>query len=100
MATKNSERVGSSYANKKQIMYVCSFGIEKKMIDEFLSITQKFSVDSKIARHAAVIGRTRKTKLPDLLIAATALEWNIPLMTKNLRDFRNIPNLILKTDLN
>lgn len=50
-------------------------------------------IDSSIARRAAELGRTRTTKLPDLLIAATALEYNLILITKNVKDFHNIPNL-------
>ncbi|MBI2410332.1 MAG: hypothetical protein HYV32_00350 [Candidatus Kerfeldbacteria bacterium] len=50
-------------------------------------------MDSLIAERAAMLGRTRKTKLPDLLIAATALILDIPLITKNKKDFRKIPGL-------
>lgn len=57
------------------------------------------SVDSRIARAAAQLGRTRKTKLPDLIIAATAIEFDIPLITKNVKDFRNIPRLRIQTTL-
>jgi|SRR3989338_6665894 len=49
-----------------------------------------------IAEHAAALGRTRSTKLPDLLIAATALELGIPLITKNFRDFKDIPDLVVQ----
>lgn len=54
------------------------------------------SVDQHIARHAGELGRTRATKLPDLLIAATALELGMPLVTRNVRDFRDIPGLIVR----
>lgn len=62
-------------------------------IERFLSITEIQPVDLAIAKRAASLGRTRTTKLPDLLIAATALELGIPLITKNIRDFRGIPGL-------
>lgn len=62
-------------------------------INNFLSITEKIIVSSSIAQRAARIGRTRKNKLPDLLIAATALEYNLALFTRNIKDFQRIPNL-------
>lgn len=71
--------------------------IEESLIEEFLLITQIFSLDSSIARRAGYLGRTRSTKLADLMIAATALEWNIAIVTKNLKDFRNIPGLKVQT---
>lgn len=70
---------------------------EIKIIERFLSITPSISIDSKIARHAAMLGRSRKTKLPDLLIAATAIKLGIPLITLNLKDFQHIPNLDVRS---
>ncbi|MDP2630964.1 MAG: type II toxin-antitoxin system VapC family toxin [Candidatus Uhrbacteria bacterium] len=62
-------------------------------LQDLISVMTVVSVDRSIALRAGELGRTRKTRVPDLLIAATALEWNLPLITKNLRDFRNIPDL-------
>ena len=64
-----------------------------KILNDLLAIMVHFDVDTSIARRAAELGRTRTTKLPDLLIAATALEINAPLITKNLHDFKGIPEL-------
>src|SRR3989338_842083 len=49
-----------------------------------------------IAQRAAELGRTRSTKAIDLLIAATAIDYGIPLITKNIRDFKDIPGLDLQ----
>jgi predicted nucleic acid-binding protein len=37
--------------------------------------------------------KKNKTKLPDAIIAATALELGLTLITRNIGDFKNIPNL-------
>ncbi|HLD21561.1 MAG TPA: type II toxin-antitoxin system VapC family toxin [Patescibacteria group bacterium] len=66
---------------------------EIEKIEQWLMTVEIIPVTSVIARKAAFLGRTRKTKLPDLLIAATAIELNIPLVTKNVKDFRRIPHL-------
>jgi predicted nucleic acid-binding protein len=72
---------------------------ELGIIETFLSITRLIPIDSTIARRAASIGKTRKTKLPDLLIAATAIQHNIPLITKNVKDFIKIPKLVVRDNL-
>ncbi|MBI3120454.1 MAG: type II toxin-antitoxin system VapC family toxin [Candidatus Kerfeldbacteria bacterium] len=77
-------------------------GIGKKeiaIIEDFLSAVTLIPVDSPIARRAAELGRTRKTKLPDLLIASTALELDVPLITKNVKDFTRIQGLLVKNKL-
>jgi len=73
--------------------------VEEQALNEFLEITKIYLVDSRIARLAASLGKTRKTDLPDLLIAATALEYGIPLITRNLRDFKNISDLVVRSTL-
>ncbi len=60
---------------------------------DLMNVMTVVSVDQAIALRAGDLGRTRKTRLPDLLIAATALEWSLILVTKDVRDFRNIPRL-------
>ncbi len=69
---------------------------ELEHIADLLTICKGIPVDSAIARKAAALGRTRKTKMLDLLIAATAIEHRLTLITKNLRDFKFIPGLTLK----
>lgn len=34
-------------------------------------------------------------EIPDALIAATVIEYNLPLLTKNQRDFRFVPEIVL-----
>lgn len=74
----------------------CLSGMEEKenqVIEKFLAGIKILGIDSKIARKAALLRRTKKGKLPDLLIAATAIEYDLMLITKNTKDFRGIKNL-------
>jgi len=67
------------------------------LIEAWFTTVDIIPIDSSIARRAAEIGRNHRSyKLPDLLIAATALELGIPLVTKNTKDFMNILRLIVK----
>ncbi len=71
------------------------------------TLTQKFleenfifiNLDRTIIRIAAEIRKNNKIKLPDALIAATAMHTKSPLITKNHRDFKKIKGLRL-VDIN
>ena len=49
--------------------------------------------DRPIARIAADIRHTSKIKFPDAAIAATALFHKSPIVTRNIHDFKKIPEL-------
>lgn len=71
---------------------------ERYITEEFLE--QNFTTipfDRAAARVAAEIRRDFKIKFPDATIAATALQTNTPLITRNVRDFRKIHGLQLVT---
>ena len=72
---------------------------EIKAVDSFLEICTVLPITSEIARRAADLGRNTKIKLPELLMAATALEHDLILVTKNTKDFRRIPMLKVKTKI-
>ena len=65
---------------------------EEALIEELLTTVAIISVDSHIARLAAFIRRQYRLKVPDSVIAATALFTGSTLLTRNTRDFRRIPN--------
>lgn len=72
---------------------------EEHTIRELISLCQTISVNNSIAERAALLSRNHPKKHPiDLLLAATALELGVPIITKNIRDFKKIPQLeILET---
>lgn len=65
-------------------------------IQMFLSICSVINVDVPLATHAATIGRTYKLRLPDSVIAATAAFTGSTLLTRNVRDFKKVPYLIVQ----
>ena len=61
-------------------------------------VTENFvsvACDRLIAQQAAVLRGRIKIALPDALIAATALATGTPLVTRNVRDFKNVGGLEL-----
>lgn len=49
-----------------------------------------------IAERAAILGRKYRIGPIDLLLAATALELSLTFVTKNIKDFRKIPGLVIQ----
>ncbi|HAZ28269.1 MAG TPA: nucleotide-binding protein [Candidatus Magasanikbacteria bacterium] len=72
---------------------------EETQIRTFLNFCELIPINERIADQAAFLRRTHRIGTVDLLIAATALECHIPLITRNVKDFRHIPNLDVRTEI-
>ncbi|MEK7672889.1 MAG: PIN domain-containing protein [Patescibacteria group bacterium] len=59
--------------------------------ENFISI----SFDRRLAEIASQLRKTKKLKLPDAAIAATAIQTKTPLVTRNIKDFKNLNQLKL-----
>ncbi len=68
-------------------------------LSDLMSVMTILSIDKSVALRAGELGRTRATRLPNLLIAATAIEYGLPLITKDLRGFKNIPGLSVRDSI-
>jgi predicted nucleic acid-binding protein len=68
---------------------------EEFLIEELLATISVIPLDSRIARLAALVRRDYRLKVPDSVIAATAMFTGSKLLTRNARDFRKIPNFIV-----
>lgn len=55
----------------------------------------ELAVDRAIAEQAGRLRRMSGTRIADALIAATALQFHLTLMTRNTRDFDRIPGVVL-----
>lgn len=73
---------------------------EEIALRELLLLCRTVSVSQAIAERAALIARTHPTiGSVDLLIAATALELDVPIVTKNRRHFKGITGLQIMATL-
>ena len=63
--------------------------VEQFLEENFVTI----SFDRTIARIAGSLRARTKIKFPDAVIAATALAVRSPVVTRNVKDFRRVPEL-------
>jgi toxin FitB len=71
-------------------------GAEERRVRRLLEPMTGVPVDVAIAERAGRLRRGSERRLPDALIAATALEHRLTLVTRNLRDFQGIRGLKLR----
>lgn len=72
-------------------------GAEERRIRRLLEAMIDIPVDSSIAERAGRIRRMSPVRLPDALIAATAIERRLVLVTRNVRDIEGIKGLRMRT---
>ncbi|MGA9874921.1 MAG: type II toxin-antitoxin system VapC family toxin [Solirubrobacteraceae bacterium] len=62
-----------------------------------LELIDELPVDRVIAESAGRIRRKTQLDIPDALIAATALEHGLSIMTRNRRHFERVANLVVRS---
>ncbi len=75
---------------------------DRDSFEKFLGISETIYVEQRIASRTARLrvdlrraGRSVNHRAYDLIIAATAVEHRIPLVTRNIRDYADVPGLDL-----
>jgi len=69
---------------------------ELEVMHDFINRVTIFNLEDAIKYKTVEIRKVHKIKLPDAIIAATALIYNLILITRNIKDFKDI---ILATQL-
>jgi len=64
-----------------------------KSSEEFIALAEVIEIDKVIIQNCIGLRKKHKIKLPDAIIAATALVHNLVLMTNNEKDFAEIQNM-------
>jgi len=67
--------------------------VESEAIELALESLPSRPLTDATAKRAIALRRRKRMKLGDAIIAATALEYGVPLVTRNEDDFENIPGL-------
>ncbi|MGE0601870.1 MAG: PIN domain-containing protein [Dehalococcoidia bacterium] len=70
-----------------EVLAGCRTPAEDTVARQLLSTLTVIEVTPQIAEHAVALRREFRLKLPDALILATARDRDVPLVTRNTRDF-------------
>jgi predicted nucleic acid-binding protein len=62
-------------------------------LEKFFSGITVYPVSEAIVERSIALRRSRKISLADSVIAATVLENHLPLVTRNIKDYRLVPDL-------
>jgi predicted nucleic acid-binding protein len=66
--------------------------IEQNLVD-FVSCANVLALNDEIVNKTIELRRKHKRKLPDTIIAATAIVHNLTIATRNIADFKDIEGL-------
>ena len=69
--------------------------IKANRVDEFLSNFEIVWLSPSVARRAGELRRNYQGPFADMIIAASALEYNLGLATRNIKHFNTIKNIKL-----
>lgn len=89
------EFAGSSYSSISRAELYSGKNVDEEMVDRLLGQFDEITIDRAIAEEAGRIRRVHRIKLPDALIAATAITAKRPLFTRNKKDFKRVERLRL-----
>jgi predicted nucleic acid-binding protein len=64
-----------------------------KETEGFIALANVLEINKEIIQTCVNLRKSKVVKLPDAIIAATALVNNLTLITRNISDFKNIPRL-------
>ena len=88
-----SRFAGSSYSSISRAELYSWDHADEHVIDRLLDQFEEIAVDRGIAEEAGRIRRETGIRLPDALIAASAIVSKRPLVTRNTRHFRKVTRL-------
>jgi predicted nucleic acid-binding protein len=66
---------------------------EKRLLEQIMSIFVELPVDRLIIDKAIYIRQSTRIKSPDAIVAATAINMDATLISRNTKDFSTVPNL-------
>ncbi len=96
-----ANEVEISFITKIELLAYPSITPEEEMAAQtFLSFFNIITIDASIINKTIAIRKEVKIKLPDAIIAATALVNNLQLLSSNLQDFSKVEDLTIINPLN
>ena len=89
------EAVAVSIINKLEVLVGYKFKDIREIIpfEELFNTVTVFPLNENVENKTIEIRKTIHLKLPDAIIAATALVYDLEIITRNVKDFSRVPEL-------
>ena len=84
-----------SVINQIELLVFKGTNNEMQTLKDFIDSTNVLPLSPSVVNQTIEIRKRYKTKLPDAIIASTAIVYNLTLVTRNTGDFQNISGLNL-----
>lgn len=91
IADRNSHHL--SVINQIELLGFNAPASEMQSLEAFIASSVILPLSNKVVQKTIELRKTRKIKLPDAVIAATALVHGLKLITRNISDFNKIEGL-------
>ncbi len=88
-----AQRVAISVITRIELLGKLVPDAESNFLKNFVQSVVVLPLDEPVVAQTIALRQQHRVKLPDALIAATALAHGLPLLTRNVGDFRALPNL-------
>jgi len=66
---------------------------QQERLQTIVTSTIELALDEEVIRRSISLRQQKKLSLADAIIAATGLEYGVPLVTRNVDDFEHVPGL-------
>lgn len=66
-----------------------------QLLEKFLALANVIPLDKTVTKKTIELRKSRKLKLGDAIIAATALVYDLKIITRNTSDFKNVDGIIV-----
>jgi len=86
------EEINISLITKMELL---GFSNIEQNLEDFVSCANVLALNDEVVNKTIELRRKHRKKLPDLIIASTAIVHNLTLVTRNIADFKNIENLLI-----
>ena len=93
--TRHPNAAIASIARVEALGFTGISASEESRIRSYLNESLVYPLDDEIIERAIGLRQQRRMKLGDAVIAATALEYDLPLVTRNEGDFKHIAELTI-----
>ena len=86
--------IAISVINKLEVLVGVNLELEEiPLFEAFIKTVMVFPLNEAVENKTIDIRKTINLKLPDAIIAATALVHNLEMITRNVKDFSRVPGL-------